>query len=74
MKLFRGTASCEATLYCVSARSCKVGRGRELDTGELVRSYTWKGDQQADSGPSHGPDGSTKISTEERDAPESTAL
>lgn len=27
MKLFRGTASCEATLYCVSARSCKVGQG-----------------------------------------------
>lgn len=27
MKLFRGTASCEPTLYCVSARSCKVGRG-----------------------------------------------
>lgn len=44
-----GAVSCEAVLYySVSAGRGKVGQG---DTGEPVRSYTWKIDQQADTVP-----------------------
>lgn len=54
-----------AVLYSVSTGGYKVGQG---DTGEPVRSYIWKTEQQADTVPSYRAKCSHRLYTEKEAA------